>query len=144
MKNYKVVNGMSFDENTPDTVCKILSDYYGKQVRLRLYYGDTVTGRCWMEEYDTIGYIGRSWGPNKAPFLIKTRNSDGGGAILDRCVIKITVGKHTLYKRPNFNMPSVTTDGEKVLFDGEIYANCKDEKQAARLAAFMRGERNCK
>lgn len=143
-KEYKIVNGMSFDTRTCDKVCKILSDYYGKQTRLRFYYGDTTTGRCWMDEYDTIGYIGRSCGTNKIPLLIKTRNSNGGGAILDHCIIKITADGYTLYKHPNFNMPIVTVSGMQVLFDNDVYANCDTEKQAVRLAAFMCGERNCK
>jgi hypothetical protein len=150
-KQYKQIGGMSFDVRTPETVCNILAQYAGRRdVRLRLYYGDTETGRCWMEEHDTIGYIGRSTGQIKIPLLIKNSRSWGGGAILDNCIIKITVDGVTLYEHPLFNMPVVTVNndysghGWQVLFDGEIYANCKTETQAKRLAAFMRGERNSK
>lgn len=150
-KQYKQIGGMSFDIRTPDTVCNILAQYAGRRdVRLRLYYGDTETGRCWMEEYDTIGYIGRSTGQIKIPLLIKNSRSLGGGAILDHCIIKITVGGVTLYEHPLFNMPAVTVNndysghGWQVLIDGKVYANCKTKKQAERLAAFMRGERNSK
>lgn len=145
MKKYKQIGGMSFDIRTPDTVCNILAQYAGRRdVRLRLYYGDTETGRCWMEEYDTIGYIGRSTGQIKIPLLIKNSRSLGGGAILDHCIIKITVDGVKLYEHPLFNMPVVTVNDHQVLVDGEIYANCKTKKQAERLAAFMRGERNSK
>jgi len=150
-KQYKQIGDMSFDIRTPETVCNILAQYAGRRdVRLRLYYGDAETGRCWMEEHDTIGYIGRSTGQIKIPLLIKTSRSWGGSPILDHCIIKITISGITLYEHPLFNMPVVTVNndnsghGWQVLFDGKVYANCKTKKQAERLAAFMRGERNSK
>ena len=68
----KVVNGMYFSESTNDKVCNILST---SKERLRFYYGDIKTGKCWMEEYDTIGYVGKSSGSVKVPLLIKNSTS---------------------------------------------------------------------
>ena len=145
-KQYKKVGQLSFDSRTPDRVCEILESYNrtGREQRLRLYYGDTETGRCWMEEHDTIGYIGRSTGSVKIPLLIHNSRSMGGGAILDHCIVKITANGHTLYEHPNFNMPEVTVKENAVLFDGDIYAICDNERKAERLAEFMIGERNIK
>lgn len=146
MKTYKQVGVMSFDTRTPDIICNILEMYQNARdkVRLRFFYGDSETGRCWMDEHGTIGYIGRSTGIYKIPLLIHNNRSYGGGAILDHCIIKIMVGKHTLYQHPLFNMPIVTVNDKQVLFDNEVYANCNSEQQAIKLAAFMRGERNSK
>lgn len=106
MKDYKVVNGISFDQRTPNQVCNILANYCGnRNQRVRLFYGDTTTGKDWFECYDTIGYIGRSTGTIKIPLLIATSRSLGGGAILDHCIVKITIDKQTVYKHPNYHAP---------------------------------------
>lgn len=56
MKDYKVVNGISFDQRTPDRVCNILANYCGNSSqRVRIFLGDTTTGKDWCEVYDTIG-----------------------------------------------------------------------------------------
>lgn len=139
----KVVNGMYFSENTNNKVCNILST---SKERLRFYYGDIKTGKCWMDEHDTIGYVGKSCGSVKVPLLIKNSTSTGGGAILDHCILRIdsTTRKTTLYKQDNFHMPMVTVEGSKVLFDNEVYANCDNPEQAQRLGDFMSGKRNSK
>ena len=152
-KQYKEVDGLFYDERTPDAVCNILSRFNAlhrtrrNSPRLRLWYGDIETGRCWMEENDTTGYIGRSTGSIKIPLLIHNSRSYGGGAILDNCIIRITArNSHTnridcLYSHPNFHIPAITIDGASVLFDGAIHANFKTREQAHRYAAFMAGER---
>ena len=60
MKEYKVVNGVSFDTNTNDRVIEILLDYIGRDERIRIFYGDTKSGPDWCETYDTIGTVGLS------------------------------------------------------------------------------------
>lgn len=144
MKEYKVVEGTYFNSKTPDVVCDILNTYLNQDKTIRVFYGDTETGRCWMDEYDTIGRVGRSMGPRKIPLLIKTKRSMGGGAILDNCIIRIQEGSRILYRHDKFHMPKVEATGCQVMFDGEVYANCKSVVQAQKLAAFMRGERNNK
>lgn len=144
MKEYKVVDGTHFNPKTPDVVCNILNTYLDKEERIRVFYGDRETGRCWMDEYDTIGRIGRSMGPCKIPLLIKTRRSMGGAALLDDCIIRIQDRGRVLYQHSKFNMPTVKAEGCKVMFDDSVYADCKSEIQAQKLAAFMRGERNNK
>ena len=152
-KQYKEIDGLFYDERTPEAVCNILSRFYHMSrtgriaPRLRVWYGDTETGRCWMEENDITGYVGRSTGPIKIPLLIHNSRSYGGGAILDHCIIRITArNPHVnridcLYSHPDFHIPTITIEGASVLFDGEIHANFKTAEQAHRYAAFMAGER---
>lgn len=100
-KQYKVVNGISFDARTPDKVCNILARHCGgRNQRVRIFLGDTTTGKDWCEVYDTIGYIGRSTGTVKIPLMVATARSLGGGAILDHCIVKITIDKETVYQHP--------------------------------------------
>lgn len=144
MKEYKVVDGTYFSSKTPDVVCDILNTYLHQDKTIRVFYGDAESGRCWMDEYDTIGRVGRSMGPCKIPLLIKTKRSMGGGAMLDDCIIRIQEGSRVLYQYDKFHMPKVEVNGCKVMFDGKVYADCKSGVQAQKLAAFMRGERNSK
>src|SRR5437899_9975118 len=94
MKTYKIVNGTSFDERTPDEVIRVLENARLNRTRLHVSLGETDNdrgqlGRDWLEEFETHGYIGRSMGPVKVPLLIANRRSTGGGAILDHCIIRI-------------------------------------------------------
>jgi hypothetical protein len=105
-QNYKVIDGISFHLETPDKVCRILANYCGsRNTRLRIFLGDRNTGKDWFEAWDTVGYIGRSTGNIKIPLMISRKDSMGGGAILDHCIVKITIDKKTVYKHPNYHCP---------------------------------------
>lgn len=141
-KQYKVVNGTSFHTETPDAVCNILARYCGNwNQRVRIFLGDTKTGKDWFESYDTIGYIGRSCGTVKIPLLIRNTRSMGGGAILDHCIVKITVDKKTVYQHPNYHCPIEKRGNE--LYDTEknvcIYRN---PDGVDRELQFFLGQRN--
>ena len=158
MSKYKVVNGTSYHTETPDKVIKILEQAREHGFKLRLFYGDTKTGRDWLEEYDTIGTISRSTGENKVPLLIKTKRSTGGGALLDHCIVRIDQGnapgaslyKHTEYKLPEITIKEARTE-ENLLgythsawINGKIHANFKSLEKTAHWVDFIRGKRNSK
>lgn len=105
---YKIVNGTYYHKETPDQVIEILegSRLSYREKRLRVHYGDTKTGKDWMEQYDIMGYVGRSMGPIKIPLLIHNKRSMGGGGMLDHCIVKITetVKPHkVLYQHPKYH-----------------------------------------
>lgn len=150
---YKVVNGTSYHENTPEEVVKILEYAMKTKERIRIFYGDTKTGKDWMEVYDTIGTIGRSCGRNKIPLLIKNSRSYGGGAILDDCIVKITINKKIVYQNFKYYLPTMeikeaskTLKANGYLYsvfaDGQNIYNCKTLKQAENEVAFHKGLRN--
>jgi len=99
-KEYKVVNGTSYNKDTPDEVIDVLENARVNNIRLKLDYGDTTTGKSWDEIYDITGYIGRSTGCNKIPILLYNKRSIGGSGILTHCIIdiKTSKGKKSLYK----------------------------------------------
>lgn len=113
MKSYKVVNGTYYDENTPDEVIRVLENARKNRQRIRVFYGNTITGQDWGEDCDTMGYVGRSCGEVKEPLLIKTKRSDGGAAILTGCIVKITIDKRTFYCHPNYRYPVLESEWEK-------------------------------
>jgi hypothetical protein len=150
--NYKIINGTAYYENTPDKVVNTLENARKYNERIRVFYGDRETGRDWKEEYDIIGYIGRSIGRIKIPLLIANSRSMGGGGILCDCIVKITIDKRIVYKHPDYYLGELTLtrdnlpEGyiEGVNIDGERHANFRKEGQTERWIEFMKGERNSK
>lgn len=147
-------NGTCFHDITPEKVVSILENSRLNRERIRIFYGDAETGRDWCEMYDTIGYVGRSCGEKKIPLLIKQSNSLGGGAILDHCIVKITIDKTVVYKHPKYHLPefsvaevedeNLKADGYNysVLANGKVMLNCKTAQKAENAIKFFKGKRN--
>ena len=93
MKDYKEVNGTSYDVRTNDDIINVLENCRRNGTRIILDYGDTTTGESWNEVYDITGRLGRSTGNVKIPILLHNVRSIGGGAILDHCIIGIKESK---------------------------------------------------
>lgn len=139
-----------FHKDTPDGVKKALESAYKNNTRIRIHLGDVETGRVWLEEWDVVGYVGRSTGIQKAPLLLRQKNSSGGGAILTHCILRIqeTNYKKDLYKAPNYTAPSLDVKHNlggtdipfEVFREGELQARFRTEKRAKSYVAFMRGE----
>lgn len=102
---YRRYDGIYFHEQTPVEVVRALNAARQARTRIRLYYGDTETGRDWLEEHDVIGKLGQSLGPLRVPLLIPTCRSDGGPALLDHCIVKIkeTRSGRICYQHPRYH-----------------------------------------
>jgi hypothetical protein len=83
-----------------------------RDVRLSLNYGDTDTGEDWLDEWNMEGYINRSMGPMMSPILVANSRAHGGGAILDRCIVRIKLAARRrhggiscpdLYRHPTYH-----------------------------------------
>ena len=151
-KKYTVVNDTYYDEGTPNEVIKILENARRNKTRVRLFFGDLFTGEDWLEEFYTIGYIGRSSGIYKVPLLLSKENSNSGGAILTNRIVRITIDKQEVYRNKNYKMPSFeikeNVEETKREYPFGVYskekniANFKTKEKAERYIAFLRGERN--
>ena len=152
-RRYKIYNDTWYCLDTPDRVIQILDGAMKNHERIRIFYGDTETGRDWMEIYDTIGYVGRSCGNVKIPLLIKNSRSIGGTGILDGSIVKITIDKVVVYQHLNYRLPNMeireANDSLKAIgynystfADGENDFNCKTMKQAENHIDFLKGKRN--
>lgn len=99
----RIVDGYYFHNSTPVSVCDVIVRF--RSYRLKIWYGDTETGRAWGDV--STGSIGRSTGERKIPLLIANRRSSGGEAILDDAIVRIDYAnkKHggTIYKHPAFH-----------------------------------------
>lgn len=152
-RRYKVYNETWYCFDTPDVVIYILDGAMKNHERIRVFYGDTETGRDWMEIYDTIGYVTRSCGNIKIPLLIKNSRSIGGTGILDDSIVKITIDKVIVYQQRNYRLPDMeireASDSLKAMgynystfADGKNDYNCKTMKQAENHVDFLKGKRN--
>ena len=144
MKQYKIVEGISFEENTNERVIEILLDAMNRRERIRVFYGDTKSGRDWCETYDTIGTIGTSCGKTKVPLMIHSIRTMGGDAILTENIVKITRNKRVVYKQHNYNCNVSINNKCNVVCNGEeiIFLKGNDPIKARRFLAFLNGERN--
>ena len=151
MKEYRVVNGTSYDPRTPEVVIRVLEAARASRTRLHISFGETSgadAGRDWLEEFDCYGYIGRSMGPIKVPLLIANRRSRGGGALLDHCIVRIrsSAGGQVLYQHPAYRFGEMEVrskltaatlpDGRlltvDLLRDGELHASFETMLHARR------------
>lgn len=156
-ETHKFHRDLWFKKETPLQVCDALALAYARQLRVRIWLGDPVTGVAWTDEHDVVGTIGRSTGQRKVPLLINRTNSCGGGAVLDHCIVRIdrTDGGGTVYKHPKFTNPADTwrvtgtADWQHLELPafsvvdqaGSAQARFDKETTALRWLAFMRGER---
>lgn len=147
MNNYPI----EWDKNTPEEVKPILERYLHTDTRLRLFFGDIETGRDWEEEFDTIGYIGKSTGTKPILLLIHNSRSMGGGGILTGCIVKIAVHGRTIYEHKNYHHKShdvkpsdLPEYAEMALSDGVIQARFKKTGQAQKWVDYIEGNRNNK
>ena len=103
-----IINGTTYHDDTPQAVIAYLETARQRKTRIRVFYGDVQTGKSWDDYYDTMGRVGRSTGKSKIPLLIHNARSMGEGAILDHCIIRITIDKQVIYSHPNFHTDATT------------------------------------
>jgi hypothetical protein len=104
-----------FHKDTPEELRRLLSLLWHQKAIVRVVYGDTETGRSWLEEHDVVGYIGSSAGPQKIPLIVEplvysrfdVRGDSGGPGLLDHCILCILsceTGRE-LYRHPKYVEP---------------------------------------
>ena len=96
-----------YHEKTPEFMRQLLERIRLNKWRIRLYYGDTDSGKDWNECYDVTGRSSRSMGPCKVPILVYNCRSMGGGAMLDHCIVRIRHAYKNdggdLYRHPHYH-----------------------------------------
>lgn len=145
-----------FTEDTPEPVQKVLEAYRLSGKTLRVFYGGA-DGVDWLEEYETIGKVGRSTGPLKVPLLVP-KGENGGSAILAGSIIRlvdVASGKE-LYRAANYSQPTLVIGDSGTTHKGYVagvwstkqgegeapvnLANFKSYAKAAAYLAFITGE----
>lgn len=149
--NWKDDNIMNINDKEQIKVNHVLLNARDSHMRIRVFYGDPETGRDWCEEFDTIGYVGKSTGKEPVPLLIPFRNSLGGSPINTEHILKITLScnpKEVLYQHPNYKKPVTVINSatNSLYINGKLYSTfepgTENLKRACRLAAFLEGSKN--
>lgn len=147
--------GLFYAKDTPLDVIRVIDHYLNSDVRLRFFYGDVATGRCYPEEHDIMGYIRKSYGgQTPIPILLNNKNSSGGVGILTNGIVRITGSlndgkKVDLYRHPNFHVPikvDVNNGKYRVLYfrnnEVDVIAVFDNEAKAKAYVRFLLGEIN--
>lgn len=90
---------------TPSMVFAVLEDVSRSETRVKLAYGDPITGRDWQEEFETTGYVTRTGGAHVVLLVHNTR-SMGGGPIYSDSIVRIALtrkGGRVFYQHPNYH-----------------------------------------
>lgn len=149
------VGNLWLDPRTIQPVADALNSAYSSQSRIRVWYGDTLTGKAWQEEHDVLGYVGRSTGKWKVPLLIANARSMGAPAMLDHCIVRVDriEDRRTLYRHAAFHtglfqarvIPADIPDyAEAVALEGSILARFRKAGGGQRWLDFMNGNRYSK
>ena len=143
-----------FDKGTPEAVKTALLEAQRTGRKVRVFVGEARTGEAWPEEWDIIGRIGNSTGPQKIALLIPA-GKIGGPGLLTACIVGLRYsGKpEWLYRHPGFNAGlwepvRQGTDPEgiragypfAVTHNGQLHARFKGEAEQRRYIAFMAGD----
>ncbi len=150
---YRRYEGVYYHATTPIEVVRVLAHARSRRQRIRIHLGVTDpskqdVGRDWMEENDVEGYIGNSIGPLKVLLLIHNARSNGGGAILDHCIVKITTTGnrrtlyvHSKYSRPEISIRAINPSETDLLANGYTHAVCYDDETAANFKSIKAAHR---
>jgi hypothetical protein len=142
----KVVNGVHYDAATPDEVIRVLEAARAADTRLHISYGDRVTGRDWLEEFESYGYVGSSTGRTPIPLIVYNRRSMGGGALMSDNIVRIRRSKdgRVLWRHENYHHGTIAISPDRItLPDGRVL-NVKVTRDGQEQARFkdVRGARH--
>ena len=139
-----IINGTTYHDDTSPAVVGHLEKLRLDGKRFSLSYGDTKTGRDWLEEHDIAGTVGRSTGPVKIPLMLANSLSIGGAGILDHCIVRLRVGKRVIYSHPHYHHGVVavgfhagTGRPYTLSVNGKAHAAFTTEKQRARYISRL-------
>jgi hypothetical protein len=109
MKYIEYNNGTSYHAKTAPAVIDAIENARLRGWRIRVHYGDTVTGVDWMDVYDVTGRVSRSMGPVKVPILLANSRSHGGSEMLTHCIVRIRHASKKnggdIYRHPQYHRP---------------------------------------
>jgi hypothetical protein len=136
-----------FHPRTSRDVRQALEEARIARHRVRLYYGDAVTGLDAMELADTVGYVGRGGGVLQHPVLLAHPADRFGVRVHDPAVVRIALLDHCVdvwchpqYHLPHLDFVPLLSGQARVVVDGRQDVDFDDDSAMKRYARFVRGE----
>lgn len=138
---------MWFHSRTPHEVRSALLSAKACGRKIRIYYGDPLTGEDSLASRENIGWVGRMTGAHLPfPVLLNSLESRGGTRVFDSGIVRIQdldASGLEVYKHPSYHLPQMSiaeiTDGTVILSlkDRRIQFNTDDHYQ--RWRRYMMG-----
>ena len=101
-------SGTLYPLGTPKAAIQTLDSLGGEKTRVKVALGDPITGRDWLEEFGTTGYVTRTGGAHVVMLVHNTR-SMGGSPLISECVVRIASsrkGGRVYFQHPNYHAPT--------------------------------------
>jgi len=144
-REYVQSRNLHFYTDTCAKVKKVLNDCFEEDTLIKVYLGDSITGKAWNEDNDTIGTVSRRTGIYKVPLLVAP-GEHGGCHLSDHSIVAIKdimTGEY-LYTHTTFHT-SVVTIGPSTqpgykystFTDGELYGNHKTLADALKCKDLL-------
>jgi len=134
-------------QSMADSCKAVAEDLASRRARVRVFYGDLLTGEAWPEEYGVTGelYMVRP-AREAAPYVCIN------GAALSRNVVAMRTRDRWVFLHPDFTPgkwearegADAEGYGATVMHNGTTYAHTRTIEQARRLRDFMSGARMTK
>ena len=158
----KQVGNFVFSKETPDDLIVVLLKSLKLGKRIRVFYGDRHTGIDWLEEFDTMGYLGvtRSHSGKQSLILRPRKDSTGGGILPTGAILKVTIDKVVVYQDSKYTLPQLRVvplnmvdaqgrhyrAGVEVFKDGvwTRHGSFASTAQARNFVTYITGQKNVK
>lgn len=102
-------SGSLYPVGTSKDVIHNLDSLASNEIRVKIAYGDPITGRDWQQEFETTGYVTRTMGAHVA-LLVHNARSMGGSPIYSDSIVRITSTRKSgrvFYEHPLYHVPKV-------------------------------------
>lgn len=136
-----------FHPRTSRDVRQALEEARIARHRVRLYYGDAVTGLDAMELADTVGYVGRGGAVLQHPVLLAHPADRLGVRIHDPAVVRVALIEHCvdLWRHPHYHLPHLDfvpllSGQARVVVDGQRDVDFPNDMLMQKYVRFVRGE----
>lgn len=136
-------------------VYSVLVRAYECGERVRLFYGDIITGEDWLEEEFILGWV--MFRNEREPYLFSRQNNSSGARIVLDTLVKITVNKRVVYEHPTYHTPKIDVFKNTLVANGTnvgaslvikrgnkqvLLRSFTDVALANRYKDFLKGLRN--
>lgn len=150
----KYYNGAFYRNAAAPKVMETLHQMFARQCKVRIFYGNTETGKVYPMLERHIGYVVHKivWKVSssyRVPVLLPTKQSKNGKEIFEESIVGIydIEKKSWVYKHSNFHFPRIDVDRKGgdyiVTVDGEDFENTGgDYEKAYRIREYLTGNRN--
>lgn len=147
VENQLIKIGATFFPQEVDTViAELINKIIEQKLRVRIFYGDRITGKDYCLRFDTIGYIIRTKEIYPQAALVKEKGSFINCKIDLNSIVKITVKKKSIYEHPGYYIHLNIKENDNYFFlykydDAEAIFSSNSKTETEREMEIYQGKR---